>query len=81
MDYLGSDVAGAKKAWKAKLGAKPSRSGTAILEALNNIWPDGFLDHKASGRDRRISDWLKAKHNSSVSPRTIQRELRKIEFA
>ncbi len=77
----GSNVAGAKKAWRAKPSAKLSPSETSVLEALNSLWPDGDLDHKARARDQRIGEWLKSKNKSPLSSRTIQRARQKIRFA
>jgi hypothetical protein len=57
-----------------------SASEIAVLNAINQISPDGTLDHKANARDKRIQDWLKLTQQSTVSSRTIQRTLEKIHF-
>jgi hypothetical protein len=75
----GSGIAGKEKTWRANAGAKLTTSQTAVLEAMNELFPDGKVDHKARARDKRIAAQLKDK--SSVSTRTIQRTLKKIHFA
>jgi hypothetical protein len=70
-----------QKVWRAKPGEPLTPAQTAVLSALNNLWPNGDRDYKATGRDRRIGDWLRQKQQIPVSPRTIQRALKKIEFA
>ena len=71
-----------KKSWKAESGKKLTRTETAIVKVLNEIWPDGGLDHKAKARDKRINTHLaNDRLTSQVSPRTIQRALGKVHFA
>jgi hypothetical protein len=67
-----------KKRWKAKLGDKNilTHHEEAVLSAINELFPNGELDHKAKLRDKSIKQHLA----SPVSSRTIQRALAKIEF-
>jgi len=67
--------------WRPMPGGTLSRAQHKVLEAINELWPDGNLDHKAKARDKRIQDWLKLTQQSTVSSRTIQRTLGKIHFA
>jgi hypothetical protein len=71
----------AKKAWKASSGSKLTSSEIVVLDAVNALWPDGKLDHKAKARDERIGRWLYDQTQSRLSTRTIQRALNKIHFA
>ena len=70
------------KVWGPKLGYedKLSPHDNAVLQALNEICPDGQLDHKAAGRDRKINERLLKQGRSTVSTRTIERTLKKIHF-
>jgi hypothetical protein len=68
------------KTWKSKPGANLTKSEKAVLAALNDLWPNGDLDHKAKARDRRITERLTKNRGSSVAPRTIQRALKKLQF-
>lgn len=70
----------ARKVWGAKLGTRLTDSETAVLGALNTLWSNGELDHKARARDRRINDWLANRNTSRLSSRVIQRALQKIKF-
>jgi hypothetical protein len=70
----------AKQTWKAKPSKKLTPSEASVLKACNALWPNGDLDHKAMGRDRQINGWLKSRNESNLSPRTIQRALKKIKF-
>jgi hypothetical protein len=74
-------LAGKKKTWKSKPSANLTKSEAAVLDAVNELWPDGKIDHKARARDRTIRDWLADKEQSTVSVRVIQRTLKKIHFA
>ena len=56
------------------------RARLRSVRAINEIWPDGILDHKAKARDERILSQLKIAKQAPVSPRTIQRTLKKIHF-
>jgi len=69
-----------RKTWQIRSGCVLSASEIAVLNAINQISPDGTLDHKANARDKRIQDWLKRTQQSTVSSRTIQRTLEKIHF-
>ena len=69
------------KTWKEKSGKSLTAHELAVLKAINQIWPNGRLDHKANARDNRIRDQLNLAQQSDVSPRTIQRTLTKIHFA
>jgi hypothetical protein len=69
------------KTWRPKPGKQLTVSEIAVLNAINAIWPDGELDHKAKARDKRIQDWLTLTQQSSVKTRTIQRTLLKIHFS
>jgi hypothetical protein len=66
--------------WKSKPGVKLTRSETAVLDAVTNLWADGQLDPKGPSRLRHINDYLKNKHKSQVALRTVQRTLEKIRF-
>lgn len=68
-----------KKSWKAKAGKKLTPCEEAVLKAISDFWPDGRLAHKAKHRDELINKHLA--NSGKVAPRTIQRTLRKIEFA
>jgi hypothetical protein len=61
--------------WRPMPGDALSRTENKVLKAINELWPDGNLDHKAKARDTRIQNQL------VVSTRTIQRTVRKIHFA
>jgi hypothetical protein len=63
-----------RNGWKAKLSAKLSSSEQAVMHAMNELWPDGKVVHRAKVRDHLISQ------KTNVSPRTIQRALTKIRF-
>jgi hypothetical protein len=39
---------------QAKKGCKLTPSETAVLDAVNALWSDGKVDHKAKGRDDRL---------------------------
>ena len=68
------------KTWQAKPGSVLTASEKAVCRAINEIWPDETSDHKAKARDERILSQLKIAKQRAVSPRTIQRTLRKIHF-
>ena len=70
------------KVWGPKLGYedKLSPHDNAVLQVLNELWPNGQLDHKAAGRDRKINERLLKQGRSTVSTRTIERTLKKIHF-
>jgi hypothetical protein len=70
-----------EETWQAEPGKHLTRSEIAVLEALIVISPDGILDHKAQARDKRILKQLEIAKQAPVSPRTIQRTLKKIHFA
>jgi hypothetical protein len=69
-----------RKTWQAKPGCVLSEAENAVLKVINEIWPDGILDHKAKARDERIRDRLRHTQQSTVSARTIQRTLKNIHF-
>jgi hypothetical protein len=68
------------KTWRAKPGCVLTASGLSVLKAINEIWPDGTMDHKAKARNERILNQLKIAKQAPVSSRTIQRTLKKILF-
>jgi hypothetical protein len=70
-----------EKTWRAKRGEELTASDAAVLDALNALWPDGKLDHKAKARDDKINKWLKDNNKSGISTRAIQRALKKIRFS
>ena len=70
-----------QKTWKARPDFSLTAAETAVLNALNELWPHGQLEHKAKARDDLIENWLKVKTNYPLSSRTIQRALAKIYFA
>jgi hypothetical protein len=67
------------KRWKTK-GEKLTPTEIAILDAVNNLWPNGHLDHHGGSRLQRINDYLKANNTKVVSLRTVQRTQEKIHF-
>ena len=69
-----------RKTWQAKPGYLLTASEKAVCGAINEIWPEGILDHKAKARDERILSRLKIAKQPAVAPRTIQRTLKKIHF-
>jgi hypothetical protein len=68
------------KTWQAKPGKSLTASESAVVKAINEIWPDGTIDQKARARDDRILKQLKTASQHPVSPRTIQRTIQKIHF-
>ena len=69
-----------RKTWQKKPGCELSPAESEVLKAINVLWPDGTLDHKAKARDDRILKQLKIAEQAPVSARTIQRTLTKILF-
>jgi len=69
-----------KKTRQAKPGKSLTASESAVVEAINEIWPDGTIDQKAQARDDRILKQLKTASQHPVSGRTIQRTIQKIHF-
>jgi hypothetical protein len=69
-----------RETWQAKPGCVLSKAENAVLRAINEICPDGILDHTAKARDQRILKQLEIAQQADVSTRTIQRTLRKIHF-
>ena len=68
------------KTWQAKPGKSLTASESAVVRAINDIWPDGTIDQKARARDDRILKQLNTASQHPVSPRTIQRTIQKIHF-
>ena len=68
------------KTWQAKPGKSLAASESAVVKAINEIWPDGTIDQKAQARDHRILKQLKTASQHPVSRRTIQRTIQKIHF-
>jgi hypothetical protein len=75
-----TDTSKVVKLWQPKLGYKLTAHEDAVLRVLNELWPDGQLDHKAAARDRVINEHLLKRGESTVSTRTIQRTLKIIHF-
>jgi hypothetical protein len=69
-----------RKTWQKKPRCELSPAESEVLKAINVLWPDGTLDHKAKARDDRILKQLKIAKQAPVSSRTIQRTLTKILF-
>jgi hypothetical protein len=75
------------KRWKPRPSVRLTPHEEAVVSALNDLFPNGKLDHKAKKRDDLINLHLaKPGHlakagRSPVSSRVIQRTLAKIEFA
>jgi hypothetical protein len=65
-----------RKTWQAKPRNRLTASEVAVAKAMNELWPDGRLDVRAKARDKQIEDRLRRR----LSPRTIQRALKKIHF-
>jgi hypothetical protein len=78
--HLGRVAQNESKTWHAKRGKHLTPSETAVFEALIVVSPDGILDHKAQARDKRILKQLEIAKQAPISPRTIQRTLKKIHF-
>jgi hypothetical protein len=68
------------KGWRPKLGHKLTAREYTVFQALNELWPGGQLDCTAAARNRLINQLLSKRGESIVTPRTIQRTLRKIHF-
>jgi hypothetical protein len=77
-----TDTPKVAKEWRPKLGCedKLTASERGVLRVLNELWPDGQLDHKAAARNRDINERLSKQGKSKVSARTIQRTLKNIRF-
>ena len=75
-----TDTSNAVKVWGPNPGPELTPHNNAVLRVLNELWPNGQLDHKAAGRDRKINDRLLKHGGSTVSTRTIQRTLKKIHY-
>jgi len=71
-----------QKRWKPKAGDKNKLTDheKSVMSAVNELFRDGNLEHKAKRRDTLINEHLTKLNRSKVSPRVIQRALRKIEF-
>jgi hypothetical protein len=70
-----------QKAWRAKPGERSlSRAETAVLRAVNALWPHGDLEYKAKARDKAIRTWMTDKPSHPASTRVIQRTLKIIHF-
>ena len=66
-----------RKTWQAKPGQRLTTTEAAVVKAMNELFPDGKTVLKAKARDALIQDQLT---QVDVSPRTIQRTLKKIHF-
>jgi hypothetical protein len=75
-----TDTSKAVKGWRPKLGHKLGPHEYAVFQVVNELWPDGQLDHTAAARNRLINQLLTKRSESPVTPRTIQRTLKKIRF-
>jgi hypothetical protein len=69
-----------RKTWQASPGCDLTASEKAVCRAINEICPNGILDHKAKARNEHILRQLNNANEHPVAPRTIQRTLRKIQF-
>jgi hypothetical protein len=69
-----------RQTWQARPGCVLSKAQNAVLKAINEIWPNGIIDHNAKARNESILSQLKIANQHPVSPRTIQRTLTKIHF-
>jgi hypothetical protein len=69
-----------KKCWKANRGEVLTLHEQAVLDAFNQLYPYGTVEHKAKQRDVRINQVFERSGRSRVATRTIQRTLKKIEF-
>jgi hypothetical protein len=65
--------------WRPKPGVRLTKGEAAVLEALKALWPNSRPDHNATARDNRIIKWLKERPLTPVTPRTIQRTLKKVD--
>jgi hypothetical protein len=68
------------KNWHVKSGHQLTPNENAVFKVIADIWPGGIIDQKAKARDERIRNQLRTAKQSPVSPKTIQRTLRKIDF-
>jgi len=75
-----TDTSKAVKGWRPKRGHKLTAREYAVFQVLNELWPGGQLDHTAAARNRLINQLLSKRSESIVTPRTIQRTLKKIRF-
>ena len=74
-------LATAGKTWKGKRGAKLTENDTAVLAALNKLYPDGDLEGiKANHRNLQINEWLALYRGRQLELRTMQRALQKIRY-
>jgi hypothetical protein len=69
-----------EKMWQVRRGETLTKGETAVLDAMNSLWPHGQVDHTAKARNERINKWLEAESQSRVSTRVVQRCLKKIGF-
>ena len=75
-----TDMSKAGKGWRPKRGHKLTAREYAVFQVLNELWPGGQLDHTAAARNRLINQLLSKRSESRVTPRTIQRTLKKIHY-
>ena len=75
-----TDTSKVVKVWRPKLGHKLGPHEYAVLQVVNELWPGGQLDRTAAARNRLINQLLSERSESIVTPRTIQRTLKKINF-
>jgi hypothetical protein len=66
-----------RKTWQPKPGKLLTATEIDVVRAMNELWPDGRLDLRAKARHERINSQL----GYPVSPRTIQRTLKKVHHA
>ena len=75
-----TDTSKAGKGWRPKPGHKLTARELQVFQVLNELWPGGQLDRTAAARNRLINQLLSKRSESRVTPRTIQRTLKKIHY-
>jgi hypothetical protein len=66
-----------RKTWQARPGNRLTIAEAAVVKAMNKLFPDGKIVLIAKTRNELIQDQLTQR---DVTPRTIQRTLKKIHF-
>jgi len=75
-----TDMSKAGKGWRPKPGHKLTARELQVFQVLNELSPGGQLDRTAAARNRLINQLLSKRSESRVTPRTIQRTLKKIHY-
>src|SRR6516164_6147367 len=75
-----TDTSKAGEGWRPKPGHKLTARELQVFQVLNELSPGGQLDRTAAARNRLINQLLSKRSESRVTPRTIQRTLKKIHY-